>query len=254
MSDAIDLRDVLRAWPYDPDRDSRLVRAPDGREILQVRTVMGIEQYELEGRPDGERPYGRESALEYHLDRLARARVTGEEDSFGLTREDCRELFAEGTLYYYRYLNLFQLQEWQRTARDTARNLRLFDLVHRYAHREEDRNHLEKWRPYILRINAIASAMMEIGRKDYDHATHHLHQAIERIESLPELDDDTFRFERERSLLALRELLVQLARHRPVSRIERLERELKRAVEDQAFERAAQLRDRIRALRGQPAQ
>ena len=48
------------------------------------------------------------------------------------------------------------------TQRDTAtRNLRLFDFVHQHAHRKEDRHHLEQWRPYILRINAVARAWQE---------------------------------------------------------------------------------------------
>ena len=58
MSKSWDLRAILAAWPYDPDDDARIVRGDDGREILQVRTPLGIEQYELEGRPDADRPHG----------------------------------------------------------------------------------------------------------------------------------------------------------------------------------------------------
>jgi len=144
MSDTVDLRNALQSWPYDPDDDSRLVRGEDGRAILQVRTPLGIEQYELEGRPDGLRPHGMESALEHHLQKLEQARAAGGDAQFELGPRECSELFNEGTLYYFRYVRLFQLKDWVRTRRDTSRNLRVFDLVNRYARRDEDKLFLEK--------------------------------------------------------------------------------------------------------------
>ena len=41
----------------------------------------------------------------------------------------------------------------------------------------------------------------------------------------------------------------QIEESKPVSELEHLERELRQAIETQHFERAADLRDRIRALR-----
>ncbi|HWH70839.1 MAG TPA: hypothetical protein VNT26_15730, partial [Candidatus Sulfotelmatobacter sp.] len=98
MSESVDLRQLLQSWPYDPDNDSRLVQGEDGRDLLQVRTALGIEQYELEGRPDGTRPHGKESALDYYLGRLETAKRAGRADGFTLSPNDCSELFNEGTL------------------------------------------------------------------------------------------------------------------------------------------------------------
>lgn len=254
MNNPFDLRRLLECWPYDPDDDARIVRGEDGREVLQVRTPLGIEQLEVEGRPDGARPHGVESAFEYQLQRLAKARAAGAESEFQLDAEDCMELFGEGTLYYFRYLRLFQLKRWAATIRDTARNLRLFDFVHQYAAREEDQCYLEKWRPYILRMNASASALLALEKGAHDKALEIIHACIERIEGLEELDDETFTFERGRSLTALHELADQVQQTRPVSAVERLERQLKRAIDKQEFERAAELRDKLRALKNrQPA-
>lgn len=247
MSDSVDLRDLLAKWPYDPDNDARLTRGDDGREILQIRTPLGIEQYELDGRPDGLRPHGMGSALEHQQLHLARAKAAGRE--FALGAEDCAELFTEGTLYYYRYLRLFQLRDWPRTLRDTARNLRLFDLIHLHAAREEDRSYLEKWRPYLVRMSAAAAALQELEKGAHNRALEIVQQAIRRIEELEDIEDETFHFERERSLLALRDLAGQVEKTRPVSELDLLERQLNRAIESQEFERAAQLRDRIRSLR-----
>ena len=51
--------------------------------------------------------------------------------------------------------------------------------------------------------------------------------------------------------MALRELEAQIQKNRPQSELEQLEQQLRRAIEKQEFERAAQLRDRIRELRQQ---
>jgi hypothetical protein len=251
MSEPMDLRRLLQSWPYDPSNAIRLARGEDGREIIQVRLPLGVEQYELDGRPDGVRPHGMESALDHHLARVKQARAAGEETGFSLSEEDCAELFAEGTLFYYRYLHLFQLRDWRRTIRDTARNIGLFDFVHRYAAREEDQMHLEKWRPYIIRMHGVATAMLELERGKHDRALEATRAAMERIEELDDIEDETFRFERRRSMKALQEVVEQIRRLRPVPELERLEAELQRAIDTQEFERAAGLRDRIRALRQQ---
>jgi len=252
MNDSFDLQPLLASWPYDPENDARLLRGQDGREILQVRTPLGIEQYEIDGRPDGARPHGMETALEYFQQRFARLKGSEKEDSFKLTSKQCSELFNEGTLYYFRYVRLFQLKDWVRTIRDTARNLQAFDFIRRHAEREEDQMFLEKWRPYILRVNASAAAMHALELRSYDTAVGHLQEAIATVERLPDLDEETFQFERERSLLALRELLSQVQKNRPMSELEQLEHQLRRAIERQEFERAAVLRDRIRLLRNPP--
>jgi len=251
MSEPLDISEWLSDWPFDPDNPGRIVRASDGREILQVRTPLGVEQLEMRGRPDGARPHGLESALEFHLRRLASAEDQGREADFELSEEDCAELFNEGTLYYFRYLHLFQLQRWVETERDTARNLRLFNFVHQYAAREEDREYLEKWRPYILRINAAASALQTVEQGDAAKALPIIRTALGQITELGESDSEVFQFERRRSEVALRELLSQLEQLRPVSPLERLEKQLRTAIECQDFERAAKLRDRIRELRAQ---
>jgi len=244
-----DLKTILDSWPYDPDDCVRVVTLGDGREVMQVRLALGMEQYELNGRPDGARPHEAESELDYHLARLEQARKNGSEAGFRLDPDESIELFNEGVLYYYRYLHLFQFKDWARTVRDTARNLKLFDFVHSYATRDEDRQYLEQWRPYVLRINAVASAMIALGENDHHRALETVHAAAEAIESLPDIDEDTFRFERHRSIEALHELAGEIEKSKPLTELERLENQLLDAVSAERYERAAELRDRIRVLR-----
>ena len=255
-SDNHDLREMLAGWPYDPENAVRLTRGADGRPIMQVRTPLGIEQYELDGRPDGRHPHNMESVLDFQRARLVMAQAPksvsalaeGSKASFRLSVEECAELFEESVPYYYRYVHLFEIQDWARTARDTARNLELFEFVRRYARRKEDRQHLEQWRPYVLRMNAVARAMLELETRAHNRALAILRKTIAQIEALPELDNRTFELERERSLEALRETVANIEKNRPLSEREQLERELRKAVETEKFERAAELRDRIRVL------
>ena len=247
----VDLADTLKSWPYDPENDVRVIAGADGRQLLQVRLPLGIEQYELQGRPDGEQPHGKESFLAYHLERLAQAELAGTASSFTLSSDECADLFSEGTLYYYRYLHLFQAKDWASTLRDTHRNLQLFDFVRQHAAEREDRLYLEQWRPYVLRMNAAAAAMLHLEDGEYGQALAGVRDAMAKIGALDDLDDETFVFERERSMAALKDMARQIEENQPVSELELLERELRQAIERQHFEQAADLRDRIRALRDQ---
>ena len=251
MSENFDLKRWLRDWPYDPENTARIVPGGDGREVMQVRTPLGVEQYELEGRPDGARPHNAESALDFYRERLARLDQQGKAGTFSLNAGECAELFDESLLYYFRYLHLFQLRRWKRVVRDTARNVTLFDFVHQHAKREGDRRHLEQWRPYLLRMNVVARAMQEWEAGRHGEALRQVREMITRIEGLADLETETFATERERSLEALRELVAQIEQTQPLSEVERLERELNKAVTAENFEQAAALRDRIRALRAQ---
>jgi len=239
-----DLKALLEAWAYDPDDCVRIVTLADGREVMQVRLPLGIEQYELDGRPDGHRPHDAESALDYHIER---SKKTGASD-FQLSPDDCVELFNEGVLYYYRYLHLFQINDWRRTVRDTTRNLLLFDFVASHATRYEDKHYLEQWRPYVLRINAVAAAMLELADECHEKALLIVRSATEKIEALPETDEDTFKFERQRSLEALNDLAAQIEKNMPLTELQKLETQLTEAVTAEQYEHAARLRDQIRRL------
>jgi hypothetical protein len=166
----VDLRSLLENWPYDAENNVRNAHGEDGREIILVRQPMGLEQFEIDGRPDGQRPYGMDSTLGFQLSRLAAAKSSNAENVFKLIAKDCAELFAEGILYYHRFVNLFRLNDWVRAERDTARTLRLIELIKRHAEHEEDRAQLDQWRPDIVRMNAMARAMILLEKNEYDEA------------------------------------------------------------------------------------
>ena len=118
------------------------------------------------------------TVLDYQRKRLAAMREEGE-SGLRLSETDCAELFEEAILFYYRYLHLFQLEDWERTVRDTTHNLKLFDLVKRCADRGEDREYLEQWRPYLIRMHATALAMIQLKSKDFDRSLIRVLEALE---------------------------------------------------------------------------
>ncbi len=69
-----DIGNLLRAWPFEPGKlNVRLIPGQDGEPKIQLRLDLGILQMHTEGRPDGQKPFGHESLLEYHEARLDEA-------------------------------------------------------------------------------------------------------------------------------------------------------------------------------------
>jgi hypothetical protein len=166
-----DLTAIFHDWPYDSDDNMRIVEADDGRNVLQVRQPLGIEQYELDGRPDGARPFGNISVVAEMIERREKHRsAPGDDGGFELTHEDCVLMQSEGILYYYRYLLLFQLNDFERVIRDTDHNLQICELLENYCADEDDRNAVLQFKPYILRMNSMARAMLLARNDETDEA------------------------------------------------------------------------------------
>ncbi|HAA74655.1 TPA: hypothetical protein DCE37_05995 [Candidatus Latescibacteria bacterium] len=124
----------------------------------------------------------------------------------------------------------------------------LFRFVNTYAEREEDQNNLEKWWPYIIRINGVARVMLAMQDDDFESATKIIDDSRDRIRGLDQVDAEEFRIEKQRSIQALDDLEQELLTKRPLNLLDRLKKELGDAIDKEAFERAAKLRDRIREL------
>jgi hypothetical protein len=244
-----DISDIISQWQYDPEANVRTVVGADGVKVLQVRVdqgaLQGILQLNLDGRPDGRRPHGHEYAFDYYR---ALSQEQGKE-GFALEAEACEELFDEGARVYGRYVFLLRLKNYDRVVRDTERNMALFRFVNTYAVRKEDRDNLEKWWPYILRIHATAHARLASIAGDFNGAVDLVRQARVKIADLKPVEAEEFFVERQKADKKLGELEEELAQLRPRSEEEMLEERLQQAVSREAFEEAASLRDRLRGLR-----
>jgi len=243
-----DLTGLLRDWPYDSDDNMRIIEAEDGRSVLQVRQPLGVEQYELDGRPDGARPFENESVVAelYHRLELHK-QASGDDQGFELSHEDCVLMQSEGILYYYRYLLLFQLNDFERVVRDTTHNLQICELLENYCSDEDDRNAVLQFKPYIIRMNAMGRAMLLARNDETDEAREIIDTAINLIQGLDKIESPAFQFERVRSVNFLRQAREQIS-EKPSDPRKKLEAQLQQAVTDENYELAARLRDRINEL------
>jgi hypothetical protein len=248
MSKDLDL--IFHGWDHNPNEVTvRRITGLDGRSKIQMRLDLGVLQMEMGGRPDGKRPHGYESLLEYYEDRLRHySALNGGSEGFELDSDACGELKQESMQYYYRYLSLFHLSCYDEVIRDTDRNLRVFDFLRDHAESEDDRATLDQFRPYVLMMNTRAKACLALEAQDFDQALNQIDEGVMRIEDFFLGVERSDLIENCREISFLRDWSDRIRNDRPLSPAEKLRRELKGAVEVEDYERAAQIRDQIRAM------
>lgn len=243
-----DIARIVADWGFDPERiQVRRIIGDDGTPKIQMRIDLGLLQMELTGRPDGQRPHGFESLLEYYEDRGRSAEDAGK--PFSLDAGACAGLMREGLQYYHRYLSAFHLSDYEMVARDTDRNLRLFRFVVEHASRQRDKIEFDQYRPYVTMMRARALALQQLAKSDFDGALDQVDDGISRIrEFLREYHQE----DRESECMELNILVGlrrELEQERPTGPLERLEHQLELAVALEDYEEAARLRDQIRQLK-----
>ncbi len=177
-----DLTRLLNDWRFQPDEVLvRIVPGDDGRGKVQLRVDLGILQMEMDGRPDGFRPEGFDSWLDYYESRQQMHDDVPSDLPFRLGEEDCLRLWREGIQYYHRYLSFWHLELYELCARDTARNLRLFAFVR--AHAQDDRHKLQfdQWRPYVQMMHTRAVATPLLQKRHYEQALRTIEGGIDSI-------------------------------------------------------------------------
>lgn len=253
-----DITPNLAGWDFDPDETQvRIVPGDDGRDKLQMRVDLGLLQMEMAGRPDGQRPHGHESLLDYYETCARNLEATApdglseqQRPRLALDPRSCAALMREGLQYYHRYVALFHLQRYDLVARDTARNLRLFAFVVEHASRAHDKLQFDQYRPYVTLMQARALGSQSLAHDDHLAALEHIDAGIAGIRAFLREYDQA---EREPQCAELGFLLnwrTEVERNRPLGPVERLQQQLHLAVATERFEEAARLRDQILRLQG----
>jgi hypothetical protein len=245
-----DLGLIFHDWDHNPNEVTvRRITGLDGHPKIQMRLDLGVLQMEMSGRPDGKRPHGYESLLEYYEDRMRRySALNGDAGGFEMDSDACGEIRQESMQYYYRYLSLFHLGCYREVVRDTDRNLRAFDFLREYAVNDDDRLTLEQFRPYVLMMNTRAKACLALEAQAFDHALDEIGEGVSQIEEFFISVERSDLIENCREISFLREWSDRIRDDRPLSPTEKLRRELQSAVEVEDYERAARIRDQIREL------
>jgi hypothetical protein len=252
-----DLSRILNQWKFKPDEVLvRIIPGDDGRSKIQLRVDLGVLQMEMEGRPDGYRPEGLESWLDYYEHRQQSHDETHPDSAaFVLGEDDCVRLWREAVQYYHRYLSFWHLELYEACARDTARNLRLFAFVRAHATEERHKLQFDQWRPYVLMMHTRAVATPLLEQQLYEEGLHAIEAGIESIREFLDEYNQGDKAEECVELVSLERLRDDIlskeqraAAARPKSAADLLRRQLEAAIAAEDFEEAARLRDEIHKL------
>lgn len=247
-----DISRQLENWDYQPGKIAvRKFTAHDGVEKIQLRVDLGILQMNAQGRPDGKRPFGHASLLEYFQSKLKKhvAAHGGNDAGFELTPEDCSRLQMESLQYNHRYICLLELGDFAAVVRDAERNLAVFDFVARHTRSEELAWSLQQFQPQLLLILTRARALDVLKEEDPTEAVARIEQGIEELQAFFNKHARPDLLPQSGEIQALETWLAELSASRPLSPREKLEQALSEAVEEEDYEKAAHMRDALRNLK-----
>ncbi|HEY3853941.1 MAG TPA: UvrB/UvrC motif-containing protein [Verrucomicrobiae bacterium] len=248
---SFDISGFLDNWEYKPNEVlARKFIGDDGVEKIQLRVDLGILQMNVKGRPDGKRPHGRESLLEYYKSLLEKFRREneGNDKGFRLSPEDCGRLQQEVIQYHHRYICLFQLEDFEGVILDAERNLRVFEFVEKYAASEDMAWPLQHLRPQHMMMRIRARGTLALQADLYDEVIRLVETGIEEIRQFYRQYDRQDLLETSGEIQSLEGWLEEIQKKRPMTPREKLESALNEAVRDENYEEAARVRDKLRKL------
>lgn len=235
---------LLADWPFVAGQVAvRQVKGHDGRDLLQMRVDMGILQMEISGRPDGARPDGYENYYDYLTS------LSWEEGSdFELDDERCTEIDREFYQYYHRRICWLTLKQYDRAVEDAEHSLALMDFSSLHAPHPEWSLLHEQYRPFVMFHKIQAAALLELEKtapeaalRAIDQGLRSLAEVFEKHDALEHFDDDGF-------VVKLREMRNAIVAHYELG--PSLAEQLAKAIANEQYELAAELRDRMDANKG----
>ena len=248
---SFDISALLDQWDYQPGQVVvRKFQGKDGHEKIQLRVDLGLLQMNAKGRPDGKRPFGRESLLEYYLDLLEKFKREHDNDDkgFRLTSDDCGRLQQEFIQYHHRYICLFQLEEFDGVIEDTQRNLKVFNFVEKYAGSDELAWSLQQFRPQCLMMRIRAKGAVALKANRYDQVIRLVEAGLEESRQFYREHERQDLVEQSGEIQSLEMWLQEIQSKRPLTAREKLESALDEAVKNEDYEKAAQVRDELRKM------
>lgn len=246
-----DISSALDKWPFEPGKILvRKFKGRDGFEKIQLRVDLGILQMNVDGRPDGKRPFGHESLFDHFVHRLEHHRTQRDGDNVAskLSGEDCSRLQQEAIQYHHRYICFLELGDFDRVLRDTERNLTLFDFAQDHAESHETAWPLQQFRPQLLLMQTRAKGTLALQQMKFHEAISTIEEGMDAIRTFFHSHARTDLLPQNPELLSLEAWLAEVHSKRPLSRREQLERALDDAIQNEDYERAAEVRDALRQL------
>ncbi len=244
-----DISKLLDEWGYTgPDKlIVRKVKGEDGQTRIQMRVDLGILQMVWSDRPDGKRPHGKPSLLDHFQEQLEKQKTEkGPDTQLNLSHEECVSLQSESLQYYYRRICMFELEAYHEAGKDAEHNLQIMDIVRTHAENDDDRLSFEQYRPFVIMHRTRARSLIATGTGNIEQALHHIEEGIEEIETFFSSFDRDDLLKQSQELKILRDMAEEIRKQQPRSEEDQLRVELTEAVENEEFERAAEIRDELK--------
>ena len=239
MSRRKDIDDLLADWPYQPGEImARMVKAADGRDLLQMRIDLGVLQMEVTTAPTAPSPAAPKPTS---ISCLSQTAEKG--DDYVLSQQECAEADREFVQFYHRRICWLALRKFEQAAKDADHTLAFMDFVKQHSPDEEWTLSHEQYRPFVMfhRIQAAALALLE--KDGAESAISEINRGLDLFRTLYEQYDAPEKFEEDEMVGRLRELQGSLREHYKVGRT--LDEQLADAVASEQYELAARLRDEI---------
>lgn len=253
-----DIDDAMANWPHEPDPGEmivREVRARDGRQVVQVRVELGIHQMEVDGRPDGSRPHGFASYLDYLRHKAAGRGLDpgGKSPPWTMSEHQSIEADREFVQFHHRRAAWLALERYDRALADADHTLALMDFVCRHAESAEFIASHERLRGLVLFQRTRAAAALALKRDRPDEAIDIVREGTATlaaarfvaIETDSEVDEDDEDSSPNAVLIEqLRYLESEIRKNYNVAPT--LQEQLDEAISSEDYEKAAQLRDQMK--------
>lgn len=238
MKRDLNLDRLLKQWKFDPQTLSvRIVKGKDDRDVIQMRVDMGILQLESTDRPDGSRPKGHPTFLDYLVSqRLA-------DSDFELTDDECGDVDREFMQFYHRRICWLRLQFYRRAVMDADHTLKLMELAHEHSPDDEWSSSHEQYRPFVWFHRTQAEALAELEENGPEEAVQAVTKGLDSIREIFVEHDVEEQFEADELVVRLIDLRESLRREYDVGRT--LQEQLDDAVKTEEYEKAAKLRDEL---------
>jgi hypothetical protein len=255
----MDLSIIIGDWPYDDENEAANVRrvvGVDGRKKVQLRIQGGLIQWEVDGRPDGRRPYGCGSILEHCRNLLdgGRSGSPAPDGDRAFSSDMVTELVDELFEYCRRSRALFLAGDYARSLRDSVHSLEILRAVRENGPRAGLTFRYDRYRPGLLVDRARAEMLCHVRAGDMAKALRALTRGIKEVERFYADYDmqDQIGDSSERQVLvdlrrSLREKYNVPLDDQELLYALKVEQEI--AVRTENYEMAARLRDKIDLVR-----
>jgi excinuclease UvrABC helicase subunit UvrB len=155
---------------------------------------------------------------------------------------------AEALQYHHRCICQLQLEDYESAARDSSRNLEVFDFADEYAETDDMSWSLRQFHPQVLMLNVRAAASTHLHTSNFKKAIKEIEEGLEELKQFYESCGNTEYADQSPEFLSLETWLEDVKNQRPLSKREKLELDLQKAIQLEDFEKAAKVRDALRKL------